>query len=117
VKLAGTGGDFELCERERHHVDGDVGAAEMAIEHPRRVRSDCMRRCIWGRGRFVARYTYWLCLVIIVGSEVAAAGIYCQLLVSQHSIVALDCGLFPRARLHEHAEYKNFGIDRVLVSR
>jgi amino acid transporter, AAT family len=28
---------------------------------------------------FAMRYTYWLCLVIIVGSEVVAAAIYCKL--------------------------------------
>jgi L-asparagine transporter-like permease len=28
---------------------------------------------------FAMRYTYWLCLVVIVGSEVVAAGIYCKL--------------------------------------
>jgi L-asparagine transporter-like permease len=28
---------------------------------------------------FAIRYTYWLCLVLIVGSEVVAAAIYCQL--------------------------------------
>jgi amino acid transporter, AAT family len=27
---------------------------------------------------FAVRYTYWLCLVIVVGSEVVAAAIYCQ---------------------------------------
>jgi L-asparagine transporter-like permease len=27
---------------------------------------------------FAVRYTYWLCLVMVVGSEVVAAGIYCQ---------------------------------------
>jgi amino acid transporter, AAT family len=27
---------------------------------------------------FAIRYTYWLCLVIIIGSEVVAAAIYCQ---------------------------------------
>src|ERR1700689_4826016 len=27
---------------------------------------------------FAIRYTYWLCLVVIIGSEVVAAAIYCQ---------------------------------------
>jgi amino acid transporter, AAT family len=27
---------------------------------------------------FAVRYTYWLCLVVIIGSEVVAAAIYCQ---------------------------------------
>jgi L-asparagine transporter-like permease len=27
---------------------------------------------------FIARYTYWLCLVMIIGSEVVAAAIYCE---------------------------------------
>jgi amino acid transporter len=27
---------------------------------------------------FATRYTYWLCLVMIIGSEVVAAAIYCE---------------------------------------
>jgi len=65
----------------------------------------------------------WLCGAVHVlvvfsdycGKRSGAAGILLSTLVSQHSIVALDCGLFRGARLHEHAEYQEFGTNRVLV--
>src|SRR5438132_12864160 len=51
--------------------------AEMAVEHPAAGSFGLYAEMYLGPwAGFVARYTYWLCLVIIVGSEVAAAGIY-----------------------------------------
>src|SRR2546430_11650865 len=53
--------------------------AEMAVEHPAAGSFGLYAEMYLGPwAGFVARYTYWLCLVIIVGSEVAAAGIYCR---------------------------------------
>ena len=52
--------------------------AEMAVEHPAAGSFGLYAEMYlhpWAG--FAVRYTYWLCLVMIVGSEVAAAGIYC----------------------------------------
>src|SRR5467141_49610 len=51
--------------------------AEMAVEHPAAGSFGLYAEMYlhpWAG--FATRYTYWLCLVIIVGSEVAATGIY-----------------------------------------
>jgi L-asparagine transporter-like permease len=53
--------------------------AEMAVEHPAAGSFGLYAEIYlhpWAG--FATRYTYWLCLVIVVGSEVAASGIYCQ---------------------------------------
>ncbi|GAC1637092.1 MAG: amino acid permease [Candidatus Acidiferrum sp.] len=53
--------------------------AEMAVEHPAAGSFGLYAEMFLGPwAGFVARYTYWLCLVIIIGSEVAATGIYCK---------------------------------------
>lgn len=53
--------------------------AEMAVEHPTAGSFGLYAEMFLGPwAGFVARYTYWLCLVIIIGSEVAATGIYCK---------------------------------------
>jgi AAT family amino acid transporter len=53
--------------------------AEMSVEHPTAgafgVHAE-MYLHPWAG--FAVRYTYWLCLVVVVGSEVVAAAIYCQ---------------------------------------
>ena len=52
--------------------------AEMAVEHPAAGSFGLYAEMYlhpWAG--FAIRYTYWLCLVMVVGSEVAAAGIYC----------------------------------------
>ena len=53
--------------------------AEMAVEHPAAGSFGLYAEMFlhpWAG--FAVRYTYWLCLVMIVGSEVVAAGIYCK---------------------------------------
>ncbi len=53
--------------------------AEMAVEHPAAGSFGLYAEMYlhpWAG--FAARYTYWLCLVIVIGSEVAATGIYCK---------------------------------------
>src|SRR2546429_2353416 len=54
--------------------------AEMTAEHPAAgsfgLHADIYLDPWAG---FAIRYTYWLCLVVIVGSEVVAAAIYCKL--------------------------------------
>src|SRR5262245_31286401 len=53
--------------------------AEMAVEH-RTAGSFGLYAEMYLHpwAGFAARYTYWLCLVIVIGSEVAATGIYCR---------------------------------------
>jgi amino acid transporter, AAT family len=53
--------------------------AEMSVEHPTAGAFGLHAEMYlhpWAG--FAIRYTYWLCLVVIVGSEVVAAAIYCQ---------------------------------------
>jgi AAT family amino acid transporter len=53
--------------------------AEMAVAHPAAGSFGLYAEMYlhpWAG--FATRYTYWLCLVIVVGSEVAATGIYCR---------------------------------------
>jgi L-asparagine transporter-like permease len=53
--------------------------AEMAVEHPAAGSFGLYAEMYlhpWAG--FATRYTYWLCLVIVIGSEVAATAIYCE---------------------------------------
>ena len=53
--------------------------AEMAVEHPAAGSFGLYAEMYlhpWAG--FAVRYTYWLCLVMVVGSEVVAAAIYCK---------------------------------------
>jgi len=53
--------------------------AEMAVEHPTAGSFGLYAEMYlhpWAG--FAVRYTYWLCLVMIIGSEVVAAAIYCE---------------------------------------
>ena len=53
--------------------------AEMAVEHPAAGSFGLYAEMYlhpWAG--FAVRYTYWLCLVMIIGSEVVAAAIYCS---------------------------------------
>src|ERR1700731_691569 len=55
--------------------------AEMSLEHPTAGAFGLHAEMYlppWAG--FAIRYTYWLCLVVIIGSEVVAAAIYCQYL-------------------------------------
>ena len=54
--------------------------AEMTAEHPA-AGSFGLHAEIYLHpwAGFAIRYTYWLCLVVIVGSEVVASAIYCKL--------------------------------------
>lgn len=54
--------------------------AEMAAEHPAAGSFGLYAEMYlhpWAG--FAVRYTYWLCVVVIIGSEVVAAAIYCKL--------------------------------------
>lgn len=53
--------------------------AEMSVEHPVAGAFGVHAEIYLGSwAGFAVRYTYWLCLVVIIGSEVVAAAIYCQ---------------------------------------
>jgi len=53
--------------------------AEMSVEHPAAgafgLHAEMYLHPWVG---FAVRYTYWICMVVIIGSEVVAAAIYCQ---------------------------------------
>ena len=58
--------------------------AEMAVEHPAPGSFGLYAEMYlhpWAG--FAVRYTYWLCLVMIVGSEVVAGAIYCKFWLPQ----------------------------------
>jgi L-asparagine transporter-like permease len=58
--------------------------AEMAVEHPAPGSFGLYAEMYlhpWAG--FAVRYTYWLCLVMIVGSEVVAGAIYCEFWLPQ----------------------------------
>src|SRR6516164_949933 len=58
--------------------------AEMAVEHPAAGSFGLYAEMYlhpWAG--FAVRYTYWLCLVMIVGSEVVAGAIYCEFWLPQ----------------------------------
>jgi amino acid transporter, AAT family len=53
--------------------------AEMSVEHPAAGAFGLHAEMYlhpWAG--FAVRYTYWICMVVIIGSEVVAAAIYCQ---------------------------------------
>jgi AAT family amino acid transporter len=53
--------------------------AEMGAEHPAAGSFGLYAEMyVHPWAGFAVRYTYWLCLVFIIGSEVVAAGIYCK---------------------------------------
>src|SRR5882724_7857391 len=74
-----SGGDSELRRRSVHRGDDDVGAGGDG-------RGTSRRRIVWAlRGNvphpwagFAVRLTYWFCMMVVVGSEVVAAAIYCK---------------------------------------
>jgi amino acid transporter, AAT family len=58
---------------------------------------------------FAIRYTYWLCLVVIIGSEVVAAAIYCQYWFP-HAPAWLWIGGFSLAMVYVNTlSVENFG--------
>jgi len=53
--------------------------AEMAVEHPAPGSFGLYAEMyLHAWAGFAVRYTYWLCLVMIIGSEVVAGAIYCE---------------------------------------
>src|SRR5262249_11570249 len=80
VKLAGPGVILSFALGTLITLTVMWALAEMAVEHPAAGSFGLYAEMYLGPwAGFVARYTYWLCLVIIIGSEVAATEIYCKL--------------------------------------
>ena len=53
--------------------------AEMSVEHPAAGAFGLhAEKYLHPLAGFAVRYTYWICMVVIIGSEVVAAAIYCQ---------------------------------------
>ena len=77
VKLAGPGVILSFALGALITLTVMWALAEMAVEHPTAGSFGLYAEMYLGPwAGFVARYTYWLCLVIVIGSEVAATGIY-----------------------------------------
>src|SRR5574337_499 len=80
VELAGPAVLFSFAGGALITLTVMFALAEMAAEHPAAGSFGLYAEMYlhpWAG--FVVRYTYWLTLVVIVGSEVAAAAIYCRL--------------------------------------
>src|SRR5713101_6705924 len=82
VKLAGPGGILSYNAGAAIALTVMWALAEMAVAHPVAgsfgVHAE-MYVHPWAG--FVVRYTYWICQVVAIGSEVVAASIYCKLFV------------------------------------
>jgi AAT family amino acid transporter len=82
VKLAGPGVILSYCAGAAIALTVMWALAEMAVAHPVAgsfgVHAE-MYLHPWAG--FVVRYTYWICQVVAIGSEVVAASIYCRLFV------------------------------------
>jgi L-asparagine transporter-like permease len=79
VKLAGPGVILSFIGGACIALTMMWALAEMAAAHPAAGTFGLYAEMYlhpWAG--FAIRYTYWLCLVVIIGSEVVAAAIYCQ---------------------------------------
>jgi len=78
VKLAGPAVLFSFAAGALIALTVMWALAEMAVEHPAPGSFGLYAEMYlhpWAG--FAVRYTYWLCLVMVVGSEVVAGAIYC----------------------------------------
>jgi L-asparagine transporter-like permease len=79
VKLAGPAVIVSFAAGAAIALSVMWALAEMAVEHPAAGSFGLYAEMYlhpWAG--FAVRYTYWLCLVMIIGSEVVAAAIYCD---------------------------------------
>jgi amino acid transporter, AAT family len=80
VKLAGPAVIFSFLGGAFIALTVMWALAEMAAEHPAAGSFGLYAEMyLHSWAGFAVRYTYWLCLVVVVGSEVVAAAIYCRL--------------------------------------
>jgi AAT family amino acid transporter len=80
VKLAGPGVILSYCAGGLIALTVMWALAEMAVAHPVAGSFGVYAEMyIHPWAGFVVRYTYWLCQVVAIGSEVVAASIYCKL--------------------------------------
>jgi AAT family amino acid transporter len=79
VQLAGPGVIVSFLLGALIAVTVMWALAEMAAEHPAAGSFGLYAEMyVHPWAGFAIRYTYWLCLVFVIGSEVVAASIYCQ---------------------------------------
>src|SRR5262245_35895376 len=84
VKLAGPAVVFSFAAGALVALTVMWALAEMAVEHPAPGSFGLYAEMYlhpWAG--FAVRYTYWLCLVMVVGSEVVAGAIYCSFWLPQ----------------------------------
>src|SRR5262252_7195594 len=84
--------------------------AEMAVEHPAAGSFGLYAEMYlhpWAG--FATRYTYWLCLVIVIGSEVAATAIYCNFWFKNIPSWLWICGFSIALVYLNTLSIKNFG--------
>src|SRR5713226_6091894 len=84
--------------------------AEMAVEHPAAGSFGLYAEMYlhpWAG--FAVRYTYWLCLVMIIGSEVVAAAIYCKFWFPQAPAWIWIAGFSALLILVNTLSIENFG--------
>ncbi len=80
VKLAGPGVILSYCAGALIALTVMWALAEMSVAHPVAGSFGVYAEMyIHPWAGFVVRYTYWLCQVVAIGSEVVAASIYCKL--------------------------------------
>ncbi len=80
VKLAGPAVILSYCAGALIALTVMWALAEMAVAHPVAGSFGVYAEMyIHPWAGFVVRYTYWLCQVVAIGSEVVAASIYCKL--------------------------------------
>ena len=80
VKLAGPGVILSYCAGALIALTVMWALAEMSVAHPVAGSFGVFAEMyIHPWAGYVVRYTYWLCQVVAIGSEVVAASIYCKL--------------------------------------
>ena len=90
--------------------------AEMAAEHPAAGSFGLYAEMyVHPWAGFAVRYSYWLCLVFVIGSEVVAAAIYCRYWCPASPVELWIVGFPWRLLLRKHHRYQEFWQLRILV--
>src|SRR5258705_6783350 len=110
VKLAGPAVILSFAAGAAIALTVMWALAEMAVEHPAAGSFGLYAEMYlhpWAG--FAVRYTYWLCLVMVVGSEVVAAAIYCQFLLPHAAAWFWNAGFSVLLLLINTLSIENFG--------
>ena len=90
--------------------------AEMAAEHPAAGSLGLYAEMyVHPWAGFAIRYTYWLCLVFVIGSEVVAASIYCKYWLPGFAVVGVDRWIFAGVAVCEYHQHQKLRQFRILV--